>query len=119
MFWVCAELRADNTEMFLLLLSRACTEPRLFLLLVLPHWGGDWGCLGDWEETEPGQVTPTDKGMFQTLWHHAQCIKAGMKEEGGNTWRDGVLSSQVTIMCDGALLSWRWLYTCLLMGSSE
>jgi len=22
-------------------------------------------------------------------------------------------------MCDGALLSWRWLHTCLLMGSSE
>jgi len=29
------------------------------------------------------------------------------------------LSSQVTVTCDGALLSWRWLDTGLLMGSSE
>lgn len=29
------------------------------------------------------------------------------------------LSSQVTIMLDGALLSWRWLNTCLSLGSSE
>lgn len=28
-------------------------------------------------------------------------------------------SSQVTIMLDGALLSWRWLNTCLPLGSSE
>lgn len=31
-------------------------------------------------------------------------------------WR---LFSQVTIMLDGALLSWRWLNTCLPLGSSE
>jgi len=29
------------------------------------------------------------------------------------------LSSQVAFMRDGALLSWGWLNTCLLMGSSE
>jgi len=29
------------------------------------------------------------------------------------------LSSQVTVTRDGALLSWSWLNTCLLMGSSE
>lgn len=38
----------------------------------------------------------------------------GKKEEVG-----GCLSSQVAITCDGALPSWRWLKTCLPMGSSE
>jgi len=35
------------------------------------------------------------------------------KEEGGGHVR----SDGVTL--DGALLSWRWLHTCLTMGSSE
>jgi len=42
------------------------------------------------------------------------------EEEGrggcSKLWR---LSSQVTVTCDGALLYWRWLNTCLPMGSSE
>ena len=58
-------------------------------------------------------------GISQTIWHHAQHIKP---EEGGGRvgclegWR---LPSQGTIMHDGALLSWTWLNTCLLMGSNE
>jgi len=44
--------------------------------------------------------------------------KAG--EEGrGDIQSDGILFSQVTITPDGLLLSWRWLNTCLAMGSSE
>lgn len=35
--WICAEHRVDKREMFLLLLIRAYTEPRPFLLFVLPH----------------------------------------------------------------------------------
>jgi len=31
----------------------------------------------------------------------------------------GVMVSQVTVRCAGALLSWQWLNTCLPMGSSE
>lgn len=49
-FWICAEHSVDNIEMFLSLLSRVCTEPRPFLLLMLPHWKGSWGCMGGWEE---------------------------------------------------------------------
>jgi len=41
----------------------------------------------------------------------------GKKEEGGLEWWH--LSSQVIVMRDGALLSWRWLSTRLPMGSSE
>jgi len=44
-----------------------------------------------------------------------------LKEEEGSggyseLWH---LSSQVTIRCDGAFLSWRWLNTCLPTGSGE
>ena len=59
------------------------------------------------------------KGIFHTIWHHAQHIKLGEEEgRGGRSewWR---LSSQVTVTHDGALLSWRWLNACLPMGSGE
>lgn len=42
-FWICGEHRIDNTEMFLLFLSRVYTEPRTFLHFVLPQWWGGWG----------------------------------------------------------------------------
>ena len=59
------------------------------------------------------------KGIFHTISHHAQHRKLG--EGGGRAerlerWR---FSSQVTVRHDGALLAWRWLNTCLPMGSSE
>lgn len=50
---LCAEHSDDNIEIFLLLLGGACTEPRPFLLLKLPHWKGNLGCIGGWEETQP------------------------------------------------------------------
>ena len=69
-----------------------------------------------------GTADPADPRdqAFQTTGHHAQHIKLG-EDKGcrGDIWSDGILSSQVTVMCDGALLSWRWLNTCLPMGSSE
>jgi len=43
----------------------------------------------------------------------------GKEEERGNLWSYGILSSQITVACDGALLSWRSLNTCLLMGSGK
>ena len=43
----------------------------------------------------------------------------GKKEKGGGCSELWHLSSQITVTRDGALLSWRWLNTCLLMGSSE
>jgi len=44
------------------------------------------------------------------------CGKEGGREGCLELWR---LSSQVTVTCDGALLSWRWPNTCLSVGSSE
>lgn len=41
--------------------------------------------------------------------------KAGRRK--GNVWSDGFLTSQVTVRHDTALLSWKQLNTCLLMGS--
>lgn len=44
-FGICAEHSDDNIELFLLLLSRAHSEPGTVLLLVRPHWrgaGGAW-----------------------------------------------------------------------------
>ena len=114
---LCAGNSVDNTGMFSLLLSSAYTESRPFLLLTAPHQQGGWGCTKSWEDTQLGQLTPTDQR--DTAYHMMSCsaYKAGRRQGGRSEWWR--LSSQVTIMRDGALLSWRWLNTCLLMGSSE
>lgn len=39
LFWICVEHRITNIGVILLLLSKAYTEPRPFLVFVLPHWG--------------------------------------------------------------------------------
>lgn len=36
-FWIYAEHRVDTIEVFVLLQSRACTEPKPLLLFVLPR----------------------------------------------------------------------------------
>ena len=59
------------------------------------------------------------QGIFHTIGCHAQHIKLGEEEGMGGCSEWWHLSSQVTITRNGALLSWRWLNTCLLMGSSE
>jgi len=46
-------------------------------------------------------------------------IKLGEEEGRGDIRSYGVLSSQVTVTRDRALLSWRWLNTCLPTGSRE
>lgn len=38
-FWICAEDRVHDVDMFLSLLSRGCTEPGPFLLFILRLWG--------------------------------------------------------------------------------
>ena len=117
--WICAENSVDNTRMFSLLLSSAYTEWRHFLPLTLPHQQVDWEFLKSWEETQPEQLTPTDqKG---TPFHMMSCsaIKAGERGRKGRHLELWHLSCHVTIMNVAALCSWRWLNTCLLMGSSE
>ena len=121
MFGIFAEDSVDdnNAEMFSLLLSSSYTESRPFLLLTPPHQWVGWGCTRSWEGTQLGQLTPADQrdmipyDVMLSIWSSRK------KEERGDVQSDGGLSSQVTAMCDGALLSWRWLNTCLPRGSSE
>lgn len=84
---------------------------------------------GAWEETQPGQTTQTtpEKGYFRpfhimlNIWGGG----GGGKKEGGRRRKSGThldwwcLSSQATVKCDGALLFWRCLNTCLPMGIGE
>ena len=56
---------------------------------------------------------------YPTVWLHAQHIKLGEEQGSGRHLDLGCLSSQVTVMCDGTLLSWRWLNTFLPMGCNE
>lgn len=44
-FSICAGHSDDNPGMILFLLSRACVEPRPFLLFTLLCWRGEWGCM--------------------------------------------------------------------------
>lgn len=55
--------------------------------------------------------------ISQTIWHHSQHIKLWKKE--GNVWSGGIYVLKVTVMHDGALMSWTQLILCLSMGSSE
>jgi len=41
------------------------------------------------------------------------------EEAASNLWSYGILCSQVTVMHDGALLSWRWINICLPMESRK
>ena len=97
------------------------TASQPFLLLTPSHQWVGWGCTRIWEGTRLGQLTPTDQRDLPCDTVSCSAYKAGgRRRKGGRTclkWQR--LSSQVTIRCDGALLSWRWLNTCLLMGSSE
>ena len=65
MFWICAENNVDNTVNSSLLLSRAYTEPRPFLLLTPPLQRAVWQCIRSWEGTPPGQLTRYD---HMTSW---------------------------------------------------
>ena len=94
-------------------------ESRTFLLLTPPHQQAGWGSTRSWERTQLVQLTRTDQRG--TSYHMMSCSahKDGERRRKGASsewWR---LSSQVTVMCDGALPSWRWLNTCLQKGSSE
>ena len=59
------------------------------------------------------------KGIFQTMWRHAQHIKLGEEEGRGGTFRVMVFVFPSNRYVWWSLASWRWLNTCLPMGSSE
>lgn len=105
-FWVSAGKSHGSTWLFLLFLSRACAELSSFLLPTPSHQRGGWGCTRSWEQTQLGELTPSDPRdiphqTVSMLAHKAE----GRRSVGGclEWWH---LSAQVTVTCDGALLSW-------------
>ena len=76
------------------------------------------GCTRSWEGTQPGQLTLTDQ---RDIPHHTtscSAIKTGGRRRKGRMFGVMAFPYQVIVMCDKALLSWRWLNIFLLMGSS-
>ena len=74
--------------------------------------------MGNLEGAQPGQVTWASPEAIPYRMTPCWVYKLGEEGRWGHLalWR---LSSQVTVMCDGARLSWGWLSTCLPMGSGE
>jgi len=68
---------------------------------------------------QPGQLTAADRRNIPYNIKACSATKVGGKKEEGGHLELRCLSSKVTVMHDTVLLSWRWLNTCLLMGSSE
>ena len=87
MFWICAENSIDNTGVFSLLLSRAYTQSRPFLLLTPPHQRAGWGCTRNWEGTQSGQLSPTDQRDIPYHMTSCSAYKAGGKRRNGGTFR--------------------------------
>lgn len=58
-------------------------------------------------------------GIFHTTECQGQPNKREEEERRGSIQRNSILSSQVTVTHDGALLSWGWVNTCLPMKSGE
>lgn len=82
----------------------ACSVPHP----ALPATG--WGCTRSWEGTQLEQWTTTDQRDTPGHVASSSAIKAGGIRKA---WHSGwwCLSSWVTVMHDGALLSWEWLNT--------
>lgn len=116
MLWVCAGKGVGRIEMVWLLLSKACTKPRPFQLLVLltgQRAGGTQlaGRRCNWDSWS--QLTPRDvPDQMASCW---VCKAEGRRKKGRSLewWH---LSSQATVMWDGDLLSWRWLNNYLPLG---
>lgn len=102
--------------MFQFLPSSICTVSRPFWLLTEPHQPGGWRCRGVGMGTQTGQLTPDEQRHIPD--HLALCLaykgRGKMRKEGSLEWQ--YLTSQVTISCDGVLLSWEWRNTCLPVG---
>jgi len=96
----------------LLLLCNAYPALRPFLLLTLPHQRVGWGCRRSWEGTQLGQLTSADQRDIPDHIMLCSATKAEEKKnEGEGHLELRLLPSQVTIVHDEMLLSWRWLNT--------
>lgn len=102
--------QVDNVEVFQLLLSRAYTQST-FSVSHTTHQGVAWGCTRSWEGTQLGQLTQVISGIIHNMWLPGR----GRRKIGSFRVRVFVL----TVIHDGALLSWRWQNTSLAGGSGE
>ena len=89
--WICAGNSADNTGVFQLSLSSACTEPRPSLPRTPPHQRAGWGCTRSWEGTQLGQLTPTDqRDVPHHMASHSAYRAGGRRRKWGHIQSDGV-----------------------------
>lgn len=121
MFRICAKPQVNNAVMFLLLLSRAHTEPRPFQLFVLPQRvseevGDAWEIVTRHSQDRWPHLT---KGIFQTLSLDAQSVKLGGGRRKGRAFQVMAFIFPSKHYSDQALLSQRWLNTCLPVGSGQ
>lgn len=114
MFWICTYNSDDKIKHFLLLLSRVSTEPRPLLLLThtTRRRLGIQKELGE-DRTLSVQLASVDSRGIPHPVVSCSIYKAGWRRRNQG---EGYLSSEVTVMHDGTLLSWRWLITCLPLG---
>lgn len=75
----------------MLFLGKAHAETKPFLLFVLPHWQGAWGCMGNWEE-----VTQTDQRDIPDLMTSSSEYKMG-----GRRWRCGTFGVMAFVFSPG------------------
>ena len=98
--------------------SVVAKQSRRFLLLISPHQRAGWRYTRSWEGTEPKQLIPTHQRDI--LYHTTPCAayKAGRRRKG-QTFGVMVFVFPSNRYTWWSLLWWRWLNTCLPMGSSE
>lgn len=119
MLWICAENSVENTEITVFLLSRVYKHQGLFCFSYYPESEG----AGGRQETGKGHSwdpwPQIIQRIFHITWHHAQDTRWGTEQGSERSFELWHLTFQVTFACDGALLSWRWLIICLMIGSSK
>lgn len=115
MFRIFSANSVHKIEMFSLLLSNAYTVSRSFLPLTPLHQQGSWA---NTRGTQLGQLIPTH--LRNISYHVVVCsaYRAGSRRKGG-IFRVMLFVFQITTTCDGALLSWSWLNTCLTTANGE
>lgn len=97
MFWICAGNTIDNSGIFSL----------LRLHRVKAFYAS--------HPTSPARRLKVQKETADPSWPKGYSTPCG-RERHLKLW---CLSSQVTVMCGGALLSWRWLNSCWPLGNWE
>lgn len=120
--WIYGDCRVDDIEIFWVCWEGLTQSQGLlcFLCCHMMRWLRVHGRLG--RGTIRTQITvrwpKVTQGILHTMWHHISIWSRGKNEEGG-TFGMLALIFPSNIMCDGALVSWPWLNTCLTMGRRE